>query len=319
MKLNIIYAGPFTTVQDPGRFGFERFGVPQSGAMDWLSLHAANRLVGNPAGEAGLEFLFEGPHLVAEGNCLIAVTGRGYSLVINGRQIGSWRCALAREGEMIQIYPTGTAGWGYMAVSGGIDVPQVMGSRSTYLRGGFGGLQGRVLLDGDYLQVGVTAMEANWVNLAGRAIPAALRPEFKDEMMVPVVIGPQADIFGEEGLNVFLTSEYQVNSTSDRMGYRLSGLVIPRTDQSELVSEGIAHGSVQVPSDGQPIVLMSDRPTTGGYHKIATVTMAGLSSFAQVMPGSGRVWFRSVSIEEAQQSYRERVRMIDTGIQDDED
>lgn len=320
MEIELVFSGSFTTVQDQGRFGFERYGVPQSGAVDWFSLRAANRLVGNPQGAAGLEFLFDGPQFIVGADCLVAVTGRGFGLLINQRYAGSWRCALAREGELVRVIATGDTGWGYLSLSGGIGAPTVMGSRSTYLRGGFGGYNGRTLQDGDRLPVEKPEKSMSaWREFAGRAIPAAFRYEYQDEVTIPVIPGPQVDTFGEIGLGVFLNSDYQIDRNSDRMGYRLSGPTIPRVIQTELISEGIAPGSIQVPANGQPIVLMSDRPTTGGYHKIATVTKTGLPLLAQARPGVGKARFKAVGLAEARQSYRERVAMMERGLREDED
>jgi antagonist of KipI len=314
MALRVLNAGPLTTVQDLGRTGFERYGVPQSGAMDWFALCAANRLVGNPAGAAGLEFVLQAPDLQVLDDCLVAAAGRGYSLLVHGRRVGGWRCAIARRGEILHIETQGNTGWGYLAVNGGIDVPLVMGSRSTYLRGGFGGLKGRTLQYGDHLPVG-GLLPVNWQRRAGLGIPPDYRPAYADQVNVPVVLGPQADHFTEEGLRVFLGEEFRVLHTSDRMGYRLAGPPIARRVNSELLSEGIAPGSVQVPPDGQPIVLMSDRPATGGYAKIATLALAGLPLLAQSMPGMGKVRFQVVEVAEAQALYRKLITGIEEGME----
>lgn len=313
MQLQILSAGPLTTIQDLGRFGFERFGVPQSGAMDWFALRAANALVGNLPGAAGLEFLLDGPRIKVHGDCLVAAAGCGYELFIQGRRVGMWRCALARKNETIEVVAMETSGWGYLAVCGGIDVPEVMGARSTYLRGGFGGVEGRALRNGDCIQSS-GKLPPNWPRMAGRRLHPKYLPAYSNTVEIPVVTGPQSSVFGDGGLSEFLSGVYTIRSSSDRMGYRLDGPCISRVDNTELVSEGIAAGSIQVPPDGQPIVLLSDRPTTGGYAKIATVCTAGLPLLAQAMPGIGQVHFRAVSVEQAQFDYRAMLAGINQGV-----
>jgi antagonist of KipI len=184
MSLKVISAGPLTTVQDLGRLGHERFGVPQSGAIDWFALWAANRLVGNPSGAAGLEFVLQGPELCPSVDCLAAVSGQGFCLIVGGRRVGAWRCAVVRPGELIQVAAQGTTGWGYLAVSGGIDLPLVMGSRSTYLRGGFGGFSGRALQPGDFLPTH-SPQDPDWQHLAGRSLPMRFRIAYADQPIIP--------------------------------------------------------------------------------------------------------------------------------------
>ncbi len=315
--LQVLTPGPMTTVQDLGRTGYERYGVPPSGAMDWFALWAANRLVGNPPGAAGLEFAMAGPDLRAGYDCLVAAAGVGYDLFIQGRRVGMWRAALAWAGEVIHLEPLDGAGWGYLAVTGGIDLPPVMGSRSTYLRGGFGGLDGRCLQEGDHLPLG--RFSPGMRQFAGRELLPDARPAYSSQVSLPVVPGPQQELFGEEGLNVLSGGEFSVSASSDRMGYRLAGPRIPNQGSPDLISEGITTGAIQVPADGQPIVLMSDRPTAGGYPKIATLARAGLPLLAQVMPGTGRVSFVFVSAAEAQARCRALVDGIEKGIEGDED
>ena len=316
-SLQVLSPGPMTTVQDLGRTGYERYGVPPSGAMDWFALWAANRLVGNSPGAAGLEFAMIGPDLRAGCDCLVAAAGVGYDFFVQGRQVGMWRAALVWAGEVIHLETLDGAGWGYLAVAGGIDLPPVMGSRSTYLRGGFGGLEGRCLQGGDHLPVGSFPPAAR--QLAGRELPTDARPGYSAQVSLPVILGPQQDVFGEKGLAVLSSSEFSVSSTSDRMGYRLTGPLIPHQGSPDLISEGIVTGAIQVPADGQPIVLMSDRPTAGGYPKIATLARAGLPLLAQVMPGTGRASFVLVSAAEAQIECRALVDGIEKGMECDED
>jgi antagonist of KipI len=258
----------------------------------------------------------QAPVLQAADDCLVAAAGRGFKLFIQGRLVGFWRAAFVRRGEVIHFAADGDPGWGYLAAAGGIDVPLVMGSRSTYLRGGFGGCQGRVLREGDALPLGRPA--ENWFALAGGWLPPDKIPPYGGST-IPVILGPQVDYFSPQALDTFLNSQYTVSAASDRMGYRLSGPPVHHSGRGELLSEGIATGSVQLPADGQPIVLLSDRPTTGGYPKIATVTRAGLALLAQSMPGTGQVRFSAVSLKAARAAYRTLMVGLETGVQSDED
>lgn len=306
MTLTTLDPGFLTSVQDLGRPGCERYGVPVSGAMDRLALMAANSLVGNPLGAAGLEFALSGPSFRVGGEgCLVAASGRGFSLRVGGRPIPLWMAAWARCGETISLQTAGS-GWGYLAVGGGIDVPLVMGSRSTYLRGGFGGLEGRSLQAGDILQTG----PGGSYDLAGQVLPPALQPAYSDHPTLDVVLGPQNGAFSQAGLAAFLGEEYALTSACDRMGYRLAGPPIEHRRGADLLSEGIPLGAVQVPGDGQPIVLMADRQTAGGYTKIGVVSSASLPLLAQCPPGAGKVRFRAVSVDEAQHKWRAMVGVL---------
>jgi biotin-dependent carboxylase-like uncharacterized protein len=318
--LHVLEPGFLTTVQDLGRPGSERFGAPAGGAMDRLALMAANALVGNPPGAAGLEFALLGPVLqvgdAAAGGLLLAAAGRGFRLEIGeprteqrdmprteqrgGRGVPLWMAAWVRRGETITLHAEG-GGWGYLAVGGGIVVPEVLGARSTYLRGGFGGLEGRALQASDALPVGIAAGS---YELAGCEVPDALRPPYSDHPVLDVILGPQQAAFTPAAIENLLNEEYALTAACDRMGYRLQGPPLAHQGAADLLSEGIPLGAVQVPGDGQPIVLMADRQTTGGYPKIAVVTSASLPLLAQCPPGGGSVRFRAVSVAEAQEKWR---------------
>jgi len=304
--LEVIQPGLLTTVQDLGRRGYERFGVPVAGAMDPFALRAANLLVGNPPEAAGLEITTVGPTLRATANCLIAVGGADLGLRVNGQPIPTWMSAFVRRGWRIEFRGRQSGCRAYLAVAGGIAVPEVMGSRATYLRGGFGGLEGRALRAGDFLPV--APVDFHLPTRAARQLPGDLLPPYSDQPTVEVILGPQADAFTKDGLRAFLDSEYQVSPTADRMGYRLQGPAIVHRGPADIVSDGIVLGAVQVPADHQPIVMMADRQTTGGYPKIATVVSADIPLLAQCLPGKSSIRFRETSVEEAQRRYR---RMIE--------
>jgi len=297
-----------TTVQDRGRYGYESYGVPVAGAMDPFALRVANALVGNSLGEAALEITIVGPILRATESCLIAVTGADLSFRVNGRPLPSWMAVFVRRGWIVEFGSRRMGCRAYLGVAGGIDVPVVMSSKSTYLRGGFGGSEGRALRGGDIIPIGQPAFHVP--RLAGRDFPTDLIPEYSDEPEVHVILGPQDDYFTEEGITTFLSSEYKVSPTSDRMGYRLQGPEIVHKEQADIISDGIVLGSVQVPADRQPIVMMADHQTTGGYPKIATVISADVSLLAQCMPGGSTVTFKATTVEEAQARYRAMMKGV---------
>lgn len=316
--LRVIDPGPFTTVQDAGRFGYQQFGVPVSGAMDGYALRAANALVGNAPDAAGLEIGIAGPTLEASDSYLIAVTGVGFDLRVHERAMPLWTAIFVRQSWEIQLFSRQRGGWCYLAIGGGIQTPPVLGSRATYLRGGFGGVEGRTLRAGDALPVGPPARPP--LELAGRHIPEEKRPAYDERLTVEVILGPQADRFTEEGRQTFLSSEYKISLSSDRMGYRLEGPPVAHSAGADIISDGLATGSIQVPASGQPIVMMADRPTTGGYPKIATVVSADLPVLAQCPPGAGRARFRETTVEAAQARWRAMMNGLKASIDEpDED
>ncbi len=315
MCLSVLDPGFQTSVQDLGRRGYERFGVPAAGAMDRFALMAANRLAGNPLEAAGLEAAGQGPTLRAEADCVVAAGGPGFWLEVDGVRLPGWMSALARRGVVVRL--GGGGAWGYLAVSGGIDTPPLMGSRATWLRGGVGGLAGRALQKGDVLPVGRLQTEIPLQLLAGRSLPAQHRPPYSPNPRVEVILGPQLSYFDQAGVEIFLNSEYALSLQSDRMGLRLSGPGVAwRAGAGELLSEGMPLGAVQIPPDGQPIVLMADRQTTGGYPKIGVVSSADLPLLAQCEPGSSRMRFSAVSVTAAQMRWRGLVRGIIEGVED---
>lgn len=329
MALEVLDGGLLTTVQDLGRRGYERFGVPVAGAMDPFALRAANRLVGNPLDAAALEITLAGPRLRATEKCLVAVTGADLGLRVNGRGLPPWMAVFVRRGWTIAFAGRRSGCRAILAVAGGVDVEPVMGSRSTYLGGGFGGFEGRALRRGDLVPVGPIAAypgppdpgsgrgsddplraDKDLPAHAGRTFPRRLIPDYGDAPTIRVVLGPQDDYFTDGGVATFLSGEYAVSPASDRMGCRLQGPRIAHEDATGIISDGIPLGAVQVPPDGQPIVMMADRQTTGGYPKIATVISADIPLLAQCVPGESRVRFEAVSVEEAQATYREMMRVV---------
>lgn len=300
--LTVLDGGLLTTVQDLGRWGYQRFGVPVAGAMEAFALQAANRLVGNEPGEAALEVTVAGPTLQASDNCLVAVTGGDLGPRVNGRPLPMWLANFVRRGSVLDFAGRRLGARAYLAVAGGIAVPPVLGSRSTCLSGGFGGHQGRALRAGDVLPLGCAP--ADLLALAGQGLPPESWPVYDEAPTVHAIPGPQDDYFTAEALATFFASEYVVSAIADRMGYRLQGPRLAHRGSAEFISAGVVTGSVQVPADGQPIVLMADHQTIGGYPVIATVVSADILLLAQCLPGS-HLRFAPTTIEEAQRRWRE--------------
>jgi KipI family sensor histidine kinase inhibitor len=287
--IEVLDGGLATTVQDRGRAGHRRFGVSAAGALDPLAAARANAAVDNPPGHAVLECTVAGPALRFLRPVRFAVAGADLGAVLERVDLGEWRvppavAALARPGNVLRFAGRVSGCRAYVAFAGGLDVPVRMGSRSTDLTASFGGHEGRALCAGDRLAVGSSAAEPRGTANAGWT-------DAPDVATVRVVAGPQDDHFAPETLEHFLTAEWNVATTSDRAACRLSGPVLEHLGPSEISSEGMVPGSIQVPPDGQPIVMLADGPTTGGYPKIATVVSADLRLLAQLLPGVGRVRF----------------------------
>lgn len=303
--LRAVAPTPFSTVQDPGRVGLRRYGVTGAGAMDLESHAVANALAGNPLEAATVEFAHGGGEWSVSGGAVrVAVAGGSFAATIDGRPVPPCTSAVLREGERLRIGGAKDAVWGYLAVSGGIQVPPDLGSRATYARGGIGGLEGRALAAGDVLPLRAGPLEGGERTLC--------RPAPDQREPVKVVLGPQHDHFTAEALHVFLTARFVVTRQADRMGYRLEGPTLRHARGFNIVSDAVLPGSIQVPGGGCPIVLLKDAQTTGGYPKIATVVSADLGRFAQLRPLS-EVRFRAVSADDAQLLRREfisRVRAV---------
>ena len=299
--IEVVAPGLLTSVQDLGRWGYARYGVPTAGAMDSFAARAANLLVGNAPDAAVLEVTLAGPALRFRRACLVAATGADLSPHVDQAAIPGWTACAVQAGAVLRFGKRRVGLRSYLAVGGGIDVPRVLGSRSTYLRGGFGGHHGRALQAGDLLAVGPAQPEC--ARLAGRCLPPASRPRYSRAPTVRVVLGPHDDRFPAAALAAFLSAAWAVGPASDRMGYRLQGPTLARHEPADLISMGMPLGGIQVPGDGQPIVLLYDHQTTGGYPLIATVIQADLPLLAQLAPGD-TVRFQAVSVEEGQAAYR---------------
>jgi biotin-dependent carboxylase-like uncharacterized protein len=300
----VVLPGSFTTVQDRGRYCFIDRGVPPSGSLDAFSAEMANRLVGNPAGAAVLEITMLGPTLEVLGDADVAFTGAGMAVTVNRQAVPMWQTVPVKTGDAIRIGQATSGCRLYLAVTGGFDVPIVMGSRATCVKARIGGLEGRPLKKGDVLsRLGGAPLAKP------RVLPEGRVPAFSAEITLRAVPGPQAEAF-RSGLETFFGSVYEVTTEADRMGYRLQGPPVHHDEgfPQSIISEPTMPGNVQLPADGQPIILLVEQ-TTGGYTKIATVVSTDLPKVAQAVPGS-RVRFRSVTLGEAHDIYREHTRLL---------
>jgi antagonist of KipI len=309
MTLLIERAALAMTIQDLGRMGYQRFGLPESGPMDWIAQRAANRLVGNPPEAACVEIGFSSASFVMESDTVLAVCGAGYRLAVGEREIPLWLSFRARPGERIALEKTGHGNWVYLAAAGGLLTPAWMGSRSTYARAGLG----RRLVEGDRLPLALAPQDR--FALAARSLPERSRPAYargEGEVVLRVVPGPHQDRFELQSLETFQTQGYAVSPQVDRMGYRLQGPALVHREGADIVSQGMVSGEIQVPGDGAPIVMMPDHPTTGGYTCIATVIRADLPLLAQAEPGRTTLRFESVTLEAARRAYSETLEKIDT-------
>jgi len=278
--ITVLKPGLLSTVQDEGRQNFLAFGMPRAGVMDRYAARIANLLCGNPLSAAVIEMTLIGASFRFEQNCRISVCGANMNPQINGSIIENWSAIDVSPGDILETGYAKTGCRGYLAVSGGFNVPIIMGSRATYIRAGIGGVEGRQLKIGDLIPQGESPpLSAGPVHL-----DASYIPEYHEKIDLRVLLGPQDDLFLPEGIETFLQSKYQVTDDADRMGYRLEGPVIKHLDKADIISDALGRGAVQVPGSGQPIIMMAECGTTGGYAKIATVIGADLWRLAQAKP-----------------------------------
>ncbi len=303
--LGVLAPGLLTTVQDLGRRGFQHVGIPVSGALDPVSLRAANMLVGNDAGAGALEVAYVGPTLAVDADDVrISVVGAPAAVEIlpdvtatAGKRVEGMRSVRLCRGEAVRIGSLSGGAVLYLAVEGGFDIAPVLGSVSTYLRGRLGGWHGRALVAGDQLPLcRMSASDRDEFGLDGLDLSSPQR--------VRVILGPQSDHFSAGEIAKFFDSDYTVCAGSDRMGMRLNGRQLRHAGGFDIASDGIAPGSVQIPGNGQPIVLLADRQTTGGYPKIATVISADLPAMGR-LPIGARISFEPVTIADAEVACRE--------------
>ena len=304
--IEVIEGGLFTTVQDLGRYGYQRYGVPVSGAMDTYALRLANLLVGNREGAAALEITLVGPKLKFLEDSLIAVSGADLMPRLNGQPFTMWRAARVARGSVLSFHDARDGVRACLAVSGGIDVPPLMGSKATYVGAALGGLEGRALKAGD--RIGGFAVSPSQLS-EDTEVPPQHIPTYGHQHQLRVILGPQDDLFTPEGIDTFLAAAYTVTPQSDRVGHRLQGPPIEYIERSDIVSDGVPLGAVQVTGDGMPVILLADRGATGGYAKIATVISTDISRIVQALPGD-TVTFTAITVEEAHGILREEEKAI---------
>jgi antagonist of KipI len=311
--MKVIKPGLLTTVQDSGRLGLQHLGVVPCGAMDPVALELANALVGNGRDAATLEFTVLGPELALESDALVASCGAEFDARVDGKPLPLDRPVLLRKGSVLAAGRALRGSRAYLAVAGGIETPTVLGSRSTCLPAGFGGLQGRALRAGDTVPLAPEAAALalkRYLKISGRkkagpagmstvrwTAPAPTLPE-GDHVLVHAMEGRHHAQFDAAARRAFFEATWKVSPDSNRMGFRLAGPVLALTEAVEILSEPTCLGTVQVPSGGLPIALMADHQTTGGYPKIAEIAGADVPRLAQLAPG-GSVQFARCTLEEA--------------------
>ena len=298
--ITVTKAPPYLTVQDGGRMNSRSSGVPRGGAMDTFAFDAANAIVGNSAGAAVLEWALGGGSLRVDDDCAVCFTGASARVRVGPATVAPCTTIRAHAGDEIVVEQISGGRFVYFAFSGGLDVPVLLGSRSTYLPGRFGGFGGAMVRTGDVLRLLPSEERAP---TAGFHCAGDLMPQY-DSGIVHVIAGPQSELFDENAWRIFVSSEYRISAASDRTGYRFEGPPIGSPPMS-LPSEAGCSGAIQVPGDGLPIALMADAPTVGGYAKLAVVSEADLPILAQRRPGE-TIRFELITLEQSHRALRRR-------------
>lgn len=298
--LEIFEAGLFNTIQDLGRNGSQQYGVTRGGAMDTLALRAANFLLGNTENAACIEIVSPNFSARALEKCVVSVTGAKYILRVGERLAPNNAALFLRAGDVLQFDAAEWGRYAYLGIPGGIDVPRVLGSRGTALRDGFGGVGGRALQTGDVL----SSCENDFpLERAGKILGDAVKNYYARANPLRIIFGPHDEFFDDNAREKFLQNDFFVSDLSDRMGMRLRGEPIAR-NQGEVLSCGVTRGAIQIPPDGQPIVLQADHQTTGGYPILATVIRADIPRLAQKRAGA-RVHFELTTLPRAREALAE--------------
>lgn len=296
----VLMPGPYTTVQDKGRYGYQQFGIPPAGSLDPFAYRVANLLVGNPADAAVLETTVMGPRLEVLAEADVAVTGAQAAIRLNDRPMPCWASFRVKPGDLLNVGQVKSGCRSYIAVTGGIAVPLVMNSRSCYVGGAIGGHEGRLVVRDDVLKRFEGQLLA-----ATRRLPEAFIPQYPSSIILRAVPGPQDDFF-DEGLELFFESEFIISPDANRMGYRLEGPRIPHRENvsKSIISEPSLPGSVQIPPDGRAIILLVEQ-TVGGYTKIATVISSDIPHVAQAKPGD-KIRFERLELAAAYEAFRQQ-------------
>ena len=310
MSIEVMSPGAMTLVQDAGRFGMQELGFSPGGAADTNSMMKANALVSNSPTEAVLEFTLSGGMLRFHESCVIALTGADMKPLINGKGCNPDRAIKIQKGDLLQMGFAQTGCRAYLAVAGGLKIAEVFGSRSTDRKCGIGGLEGRALRAGD--KIGLREAKETLKGMEHRFLPQVQdkgRKAIPRPYKVRVIMGPQDDYFTSKGIETFLKSVYTIGSDSNRMACKLSGQPVEFKNSGDIISDGIAPGSIQVAGNGLPMIMMADRQTIGGYAKIATVISADIPVIAQCKP-QDEIVFEKVSLRKAVFIYKKEYKKM---------
>ncbi|TCC97421.1 5-oxoprolinase subunit C family protein [Pedobacter psychroterrae] len=305
MGFKVVKAGMLSTIQDLGRYGYQKSGIIVSGAMDKLALRIGNLLLGNEEDEAGLEITLIGPVLLFEEAHLIILTGADLSPSIDGAPLTMWRPVHIPKGSLLTFGKPASGCRAYLSVAGGFKIKPVLGSCATYLQAGIGGWEGRALKPGDripFKQAYKANGKFNWTP------DLKLYPRL-DKQTIGVIAGPEFSLFTKDSIAAFFSQEFSISKDNNRMGYRLDGAGIHQTKTEEMLSSAVTFGTIQVPQQGKPIILMADSQTTGGYPRIAQVITAALSILAQKQTGS-LIKFELITLAEAQKQLQQQEKQI---------
>ena len=309
--LKVLDPGLFSTIQDLGRLKFRKYGITTSGAMDDFALRIGNRLVGNQQDEAGIELTLVGGEYLIMQDCIIAITGGNLNPQVDGKNISMGESLFLRKDSKLSFNNFGQGVRSYLCIQGGIDVPLVLGSKSTDIKVGFGGYNGSVLKSGDTIYKKDNNLDMNYV---GNYFSSDLINKYYSWdlsiLKIRILLGPDLDHFTKKGINTFINGEYVISAKADRMGYQLEGPKIEHSKKgSNVITNATPSGVIQVPGEGTPIILLRDNQTTGGYPKIATVITPDISVLVQRTTWD-KINFTEVYIEEAYRLYKEREEII---------
>ncbi|XXM74356.1 biotin-dependent carboxyltransferase family protein [Lysinibacillus sphaericus] len=320
--IHVVKPGLLSSVQDLGRYGYQKYGVIVSGSMDPIAHRISNWLVGNDENEAVIEMTLTGPVLEFQETYLISICGGDLSPSIDGQPVPLWRSVLVKKGSTLKFGRCKSGARTYLAIAGGLDVPSVMNSRSTYLRAGIGGYDGRNLKEGDLLHSGEVLEdsqemieyltpyleEGNFTEIDW-SISSEFISIHRSQKAIRVMEGPEFGLFTEDSRQAFFEKPFKVSPQSDRMGYRLEGTKLGLEQDTDMISEAVSFGTIQVPSDGNPIILLADRQTTGGYPRIGQIASVDLPLIAQTKPGE-ELSFSPITHEESQKLLIDRGKQL---------
>ena len=313
--LKVLQPGLCSTIQDLGRLKFRSYGVTTSGAMDDFALRIGNRLIGNQQDEAGIELTYQGGEYLIMKDCIIAITGADLHPLLNEQDIPMWESVFVRKSSRLSFGSASKGIRGYIAIQGGVDVPVVLNSKSTDIKVGFGGLEGRKLKPGDILYQEEEPLD---MDVVGSYFSKTVVDDYYSwgfqTKRIRVLLGPDLDHFSKEGIESFLQSKYTISVKSDRQGYNLEGLKITHSKKGpDITTNTTTVGAVQVPGKGTPIILLRDCQTVGGYAKIATVITPDIAVLANSVPGQ-QVSFYQVDLGQASLLYRNREKLINSEV-----